>query len=33
MEPNIKFIGTIHSPLKTLEDCPRQEDENAPAKI
>ncbi|MFB9841020.1 tRNA (N6-threonylcarbamoyladenosine(37)-N6)-methyltransferase TrmO [Mucilaginibacter ginsenosidivorans] len=30
MEPTIKFIGKIHSPLKSLDDCPRQEDENAP---
>lgn len=26
----IQFIGTIHSTLKTLEDCPLQENENAP---
>jgi tRNA-Thr(GGU) m(6)t(6)A37 methyltransferase TsaA len=26
----LKFIGVIHSPLKSLEDCPRQENENAP---
>ena len=33
MENNqqLRFIGTIHSELKTLEDCPRQEKENAPA--
>lgn len=28
--PTIKPIGVIHSPLKKLEDCPRQESENAP---
>ena len=32
-EPTIKFIGKIHSPLKNLEDCPRQEDENAPEAV
>jgi tRNA-Thr(GGU) m(6)t(6)A37 methyltransferase TsaA len=26
----LKFIGTIHSPLKNLQDCPLQESENAP---
>jgi tRNA-Thr(GGU) m(6)t(6)A37 methyltransferase TsaA len=33
MEDNkqLRFIGTIHSQLKSLEDCPRQEKENAPA--
>ncbi|HTI60055.1 tRNA (N6-threonylcarbamoyladenosine(37)-N6)-methyltransferase TrmO [Mucilaginibacter sp.] len=31
MESTIKFIGKIHSPLKSLDDCPRQEDEGAPA--
>lgn len=31
MENNqLVFIGTIHSELKDLEDCPRQEKENAP---
>lgn len=31
MENNqLLFIGTIHSQLKNLEDCPRQEQENAP---
>jgi tRNA-Thr(GGU) m(6)t(6)A37 methyltransferase TsaA len=30
MEPAIKFIGTIHSPFKRIEDCPLQESENAP---
>lgn len=33
MENNkqLQFIGTIHSQLKSLKDCPRQEKENAPA--
>jgi tRNA-Thr(GGU) m(6)t(6)A37 methyltransferase TsaA len=33
MENNkeLRFIGTIHSPLKSVEDCPRQEKENAPS--
>ena len=26
----MKFIGKIHSSLKTIEDCPLQETENAP---
>lgn len=26
----IKFIGKVHSSLKTLDDCPRQEHEDAP---
>lgn len=30
MEQQVKFIGVIHSALKTLGDCPRQEAENAP---
>lgn len=30
MESTIKFIGTIHSSLKRIEDCPLQENENAP---
>jgi tRNA-Thr(GGU) m(6)t(6)A37 methyltransferase TsaA len=30
MEPTLKFIGKIHSELKNLEDCPRQESESAP---
>lgn len=28
--PSLEFIGVIHSPLKTLGDCPLQEHENAP---
>ncbi len=27
---DIKAIGRVHSGLKTLQDCPRQEDEGAP---
>lgn len=30
MEPALKFIGTILSDLKSIEDCPLQETENAP---
>jgi tRNA-Thr(GGU) m(6)t(6)A37 methyltransferase TsaA len=30
MQPTLQFIGTIHSSLKSLEDCPLQENENAP---
>ena len=30
MEPTLKFIGRVHSELKKLEDCPRQESEAAP---
>jgi tRNA-Thr(GGU) m(6)t(6)A37 methyltransferase TsaA len=30
MDLSLKVIGTIHSTLKNLEDCPRQEDEDAP---
>jgi tRNA-Thr(GGU) m(6)t(6)A37 methyltransferase TsaA len=30
MEPTIRYIGKIHSELKNIEDCPRQENENAP---
>jgi len=30
MEQSIKFIGKIHSELKKIEDCPLQENENAP---
>ena len=31
MEPSVKFIGIIHSALQAREDCPLQENENAPA--
>ena len=30
MESTLKFIGKVHSELKKLEDCPRQEGESAP---
>jgi tRNA-Thr(GGU) m(6)t(6)A37 methyltransferase TsaA len=30
MEATIRFIGKIHSELKTPQDCPLQETENAP---
>ena len=30
MGSTIKFIGKIHSPLKKIEDCPLQENEEAP---
>jgi len=33
MEHCVKFIGTIHSELKRLEDCPLLENENAPEAI
>lgn len=30
MKAHLNFIGRIHSSLKRLEDCPRQEHEQAP---
>ncbi|HXS35628.1 MAG TPA: tRNA (N6-threonylcarbamoyladenosine(37)-N6)-methyltransferase TrmO [Flavipsychrobacter sp.] len=30
MDTTLKVIGKIHSSLKKIEDCPRQENENAP---
>ena len=30
MQPVLQFIGVIHSGLKNKEDCPLQENENAP---
>ena len=30
MNAELKYIGVVHSPLRSLEDCPRQELENAP---
>ena len=30
MQAAIRFIGTIHSELKSIEDCPLQESEKAP---
>lgn len=29
----LRFIGTVHSQLKNLQDCPRQESEDAPEAI
>ena len=29
MDQTLRFIGVIHSELKNLDDCPRQEDEGA----
>jgi tRNA-Thr(GGU) m(6)t(6)A37 methyltransferase TsaA len=29
-DKQLRFIGTIHSELKDLDDCPRQEKEGAP---
>lgn len=33
METNIKFIGKVDSILTSLEECPLQESENAPAAM
>lgn len=33
MEQTIKFIGKIHSALKRIEECPLQENENAPEAV
>jgi tRNA (Thr-GGU) A37 N-methylase len=33
MDLSIKFIGEIHSDLKKIEDCPLQENENAPQAV
>ncbi|HEU5166996.1 MAG TPA: tRNA (N6-threonylcarbamoyladenosine(37)-N6)-methyltransferase TrmO [Chitinophagaceae bacterium] len=33
MEQTLKIIGKIHSELKRMEDCPLQEDENAPEAV
>ena len=33
MEQTLKIIGKIHSELKRIEDCPLQENENAPEAI
>ena len=30
-DQQLRVIGTIHSELKTLDDCPRQEKEGAPS--
>ena len=33
MQPVLEFIGIIHSGLKNKEDCPLQENENAPGAM
>jgi tRNA-Thr(GGU) m(6)t(6)A37 methyltransferase TsaA len=33
MEPAVIFIGKIHSELKRIEECPLQENENAPEAV
>jgi len=33
MEQTLKVIGKIHSELKRIEDCPLQENENAPEAV
>lgn len=33
MSAEIHFIGVVHSPLKNIDDCPRQGDENAPEAV
>jgi tRNA-Thr(GGU) m(6)t(6)A37 methyltransferase TsaA len=33
MEPLLKYIGKIQSDLKSIEDCPLQESENAPEAV
>ena len=33
MEQTLKIIGVIHSSLKKKEDCPLQENENAPEAV
>jgi tRNA (Thr-GGU) A37 N-methylase len=33
MEQTIKFIGKIQSELKKIEECPLQENENAPEAV
>jgi len=33
MHAALHFIGVIHSPLKNLDDCPRQGNENAPEVV
>ena len=33
MQPVLQFIGIIHSGLKNKEDCPLQENENAPGAM
>ena len=31
IDQQLRFIGRIHSELKTIDDCPRQEKEGAPS--
>jgi tRNA-Thr(GGU) m(6)t(6)A37 methyltransferase TsaA len=31
IDQQLRFIGRIHSELKTMDDCPRQEKEGAPS--
>ena len=33
MKQTLKIIGNIHSDLKRIEDCPLQENENAPEAV
>jgi len=33
MKQTLKIIGNIHSELKRIEDCPLQENENAPEAV
>jgi tRNA-Thr(GGU) m(6)t(6)A37 methyltransferase TsaA len=33
MDPAIKFIGKVHSTLKSIEECPLQESENSPNAV
>lgn len=33
MDSSLKFIGKVRSELKTKEDCPLQENENAPEAV
>lgn len=33
MDKTLQFIGKIHSELKTLSECPLQENENAPEAV
>lgn len=33
MEPTVKYIGKVSSCLQSIEDCPLQENENAPKAI
>ena len=33
MKAQVNYVGRVHSSLKSLEDCPRQESEDAPEAI